>query len=146
MVSLKCSLKNILIFGDSNSWGYVDEDNGKRYENRWPIIFKNKLNKESFICNIIEDALPGRTTNIDDDNDSCVLYPSKEFGDDPLQANSPLVFPPRGQLKFSEVGIEKIIAVCNFSDTAVRNELRATRPVSCYEEEQVLASKETQYQ
>ena len=54
-----------------------------------------------------------------------------------------MVFPPRGQLKFSEVGIEKIIAVCNFSDTAVRNELRATRPVSCYEEEQVLASKET---
>ena len=81
--------------------------------------------------------------NIDDDNDSCVLYPSKEFGDDLLQANSPLVFPPRGQLKFSEIGIEKIIAVCNFSDTAVRNELRATRPVSCYEEEQVLASKET---
>ena len=76
-------------------------------------------------------------------NDSCVLYPSKEFGDDLLKANSPLVFPPRGQLKFSEVGIEKIIAVCNFSDTAVRNELRATRPVSCYEEEQVLASKET---
>ena len=79
MVSLKCSLKNILIFGDSNSWGYVDEDNGKRYENRWPIIFKNKLNKESFICNIIEDALPGRTTNIDDDNDGKHLNGAATF-------------------------------------------------------------------
>ena len=79
MVSLKCSLKNILIFGDSNSWGYVDEDNGKRYENRWPIIFKNNLNKEDFICNIIEDALPGRTTNIDDDNDGKHLNGAATF-------------------------------------------------------------------
>jgi lysophospholipase L1-like esterase len=69
MVSLKRSLKNILIFGDSNSWGYVDEDNGKRYESRWPIIFENNLNKENIDCKIIEDALPGRTTNIDDGKD-----------------------------------------------------------------------------
>ena len=66
MVSLKRSLKNILIFGDSNSWGYVDEDNGKRYESRWPIIFENNLKKEGVDCKIIEDALPGRTTNIDE--------------------------------------------------------------------------------
>lgn len=69
MVSLKRSLKNILIFGDSNSWGYVDEDNGKRYESRWPIIFESNLNKVGIDCKIIEDALPGRTTNIDDGED-----------------------------------------------------------------------------
>ena len=79
MVSLKRSLKNILIFGDSNSWGYVDEDNGERYESRWPIVFENKLNKESIDCKIIVDALPGRTTNIDDGKDGKHLNGATAF-------------------------------------------------------------------
>ena len=79
MVSLKRSLKNILIFGDSNSWGYVDEDNGKRYESRWPIIFESNLNKVGIDCKIIEDALPGRTTNIDDGEDGKHLNGATTF-------------------------------------------------------------------
>ena len=75
MVSLKRSLKNILIFGDSNSWGYVDEDNGKRFESRWSIVFEKNLNKEGIDCKIIEDALPGRTTNINDGKDGKHLNP-----------------------------------------------------------------------
>ena len=52
--------------------------------------------------------------NNDDDNDSCVLYQVKNLVMTCSRQTDPLVFPPRGQLKFSEVGIEKIIAVCNF--------------------------------
>ena len=79
MVSLKRSLKNILIFGDSNSWGYVDEDNGKRFESRWSIVFEKNLNKEGIDCKIIEDALPGRTTNIDDGKDGKHLNGATAF-------------------------------------------------------------------
>ncbi len=89
MVSLKRSLKNILIFGDSNSWGYVDEDNGKRYESRWPIVFENNLNKESIDCKIIVDALPGRTTNIDDGKDGKHLNGATAFKSS-LLSHSPI--------------------------------------------------------
>ena len=91
MVSLKRSLKNILIFGDSNSWGYVDEDNGKRYESRWPIVFENNLNKESIDCKIIVDALPGRTTNIDDGKDGKHLNGANAFKSTLLSFKSVIV-------------------------------------------------------
>ena len=81
--------------------------------------------------------------NIDDDNDSCVLYPSTEFGDKILKGGEPLKFPPRGQLKFAERGKEKIIAVCNYSDNAIRTELRDTNAVSCYVEDTQLAMQST---
>ena len=57
---------NILVFGDSNSWGYTDKDQGKRYNNRWPIILSKKLNNLGIKSHIHEDCLPGRTTNISD--------------------------------------------------------------------------------
>ena len=57
---------NILVFGDSNSWGYTDEDQGNRYNNRWPIIMSKKLNNLGIKSYIHEDCLPGRTTNISD--------------------------------------------------------------------------------
>ena len=72
-------MKNILIFGDSNSRGYVDEDNCKRNESRLPIIFESKLNKDGIDCKIIEDALPGRTTNIDDGEDGKHLNGAATF-------------------------------------------------------------------
>ena len=59
-------MTNILIYGDSNSWGYTDEDAGQKYSNRWPVVFKNFLKQKKITCNLIEDSLPGRTTNIDD--------------------------------------------------------------------------------
>ena len=59
-------MKNILVFGDSNSWGYTDEDQGNRYNNRWPIILSKKLNNYGITSYVHEDCLPGRTTNISD--------------------------------------------------------------------------------
>lgn len=63
-------MKNILCFGDSNTWGYVvgsfDPDTfmAKRmlFDERWPGILQNGLG-ESY--GIIEAGLNGRTTNID---------------------------------------------------------------------------------
>ena len=64
---------NILVFGDSNTWGYTDEDDGKRYDQRWPLEFSKHLIKSGLDCSIKEDALPGRTTNIDDMRDGSHL-------------------------------------------------------------------------
>ena len=64
-------MKNILCFGDSNTWGndaytYDPEtDSGKRmpFETRWPGALQFLLGND---YRIIEDALNGRTTVIDD--------------------------------------------------------------------------------
>ncbi len=65
-------MKRILVFGDSNSWGYTDEDNGQRYEKRWPILLSQDLIQKGFNTEIVEDCLPGRTTNIDDPQDGII--------------------------------------------------------------------------
>lgn len=53
----------ILIYGDSNSWGLLDEGTGLRYANRWPEVMRVNL-QDALGCQItlIEEALPGRTT------------------------------------------------------------------------------------
>ena len=33
----------ILVYGDSNSWGYLDDGSGQRYENRWPVVMAGEL-------------------------------------------------------------------------------------------------------
>jgi lysophospholipase L1-like esterase len=57
-------MKNILCFGDSNTWGYVP-GTGIRYPKqiRWTGILQNLLGNSSFI---IEEGLNGRTTVLDD--------------------------------------------------------------------------------
>jgi lysophospholipase L1-like esterase len=57
-------MKNILCYGDSNTWGYIP-GTGERFaaEQRWPGILQQSLGK-SF--HIIEAGLNGRTTIFDD--------------------------------------------------------------------------------
>ena len=57
-------VKNILCYGDSNTWGYVP-GTGERFswEQRWPGILQRSLGK-SF--HVIEAGLSGRTTVFDD--------------------------------------------------------------------------------
>lgn len=57
-------MKNILCFGDSNTWGYIPFS-GSRFNlsERWPGIMREKLGKNYWI---IEDGLCGRTTVWDD--------------------------------------------------------------------------------
>ena len=80
---------NILIFGDSNSWGYVDDGTGMPLPSRWPIIFSNSLNELGIQNHVKEDCLPGRTTNIDDGTDGKHLNGSRIFKSS-LLSHSPL--------------------------------------------------------
>jgi len=64
--------KNILCFGDSNTWGFVPQDNLttmkpsdlQRYNRnqRWTGLLQKKLGENFYI---IEEGLNGRTTNLD---------------------------------------------------------------------------------
>lgn len=78
-------LKNILCYGDSNTWGYVPGSidfntmHVKRYDEkvRWTGRLQSLLEGHA---NIIEEGLNGRTTNIDDKdvpggNGSTYLFP-----------------------------------------------------------------------
>ena len=60
----KRSMKSILCFGDSNTWGYIP-GSGQRYafEQRWPGILQSLLETE---YRVIEEGLNGRTTVWDD--------------------------------------------------------------------------------
>ncbi|MDI9539923.1 MAG: GDSL-type esterase/lipase family protein [Bacillota bacterium] len=49
-------MKRILIYGDSNTWGYNSQ--GGRYENRWPRLLNG--------YEIVEEGVNGRTTIFDD--------------------------------------------------------------------------------
>lgn len=52
-------MKNILCFGDSNTWGGCDEgDRLVRFEERWTKLLKKKLGDE---FNVYEEGLNGRT-------------------------------------------------------------------------------------
>ncbi len=53
----------ILVYGDSNSWGYVPGGNGARFgpDQRWPCLMAAALGAE-----LIEDCIPGRTIATDD--------------------------------------------------------------------------------
>jgi lysophospholipase L1-like esterase len=60
--------RRILVFGDSNSWGWMprpDMEPTTRYDSatRWPGVFSAKLGDD---FEIIEEALSGRTTDLDD--------------------------------------------------------------------------------
>jgi len=57
-------MRNILCFGDSNTWGYVP-GTGERYDEevRWPALTQLLLNNE---FTLYEAGLSGRTINSDD--------------------------------------------------------------------------------
>ena len=56
-------MKHVLIYGDSNSWGYLDDGSGLRYAKRWPKVMARKLaDHHNQPIALIEEALPGRTT------------------------------------------------------------------------------------
>ncbi len=58
--------KRILCYGDSNTWGWVPREMGKKrfnLEERWPGILQRKLGQD---YEIIEEGLAARTTAFDD--------------------------------------------------------------------------------
>jgi lysophospholipase L1-like esterase len=58
-------MKSILIFGDSNTWGYVPGGNGQRFDHndRWPGVLRRELGAD---YQVIDEGLCGRTTTSDD--------------------------------------------------------------------------------
>ena len=56
----------ILVYGDSNSWGYLDDGSGLRHAERWPVTMARHLRQAGIEVELVEECLPGRTTNIDD--------------------------------------------------------------------------------
>ena len=57
-------MKQILCFGDSNTWGLIPKTN-KRYEwgVRWTSLLNESLNdKKEGVYRVIEEGLCGRTT------------------------------------------------------------------------------------
>ena len=58
-------MKNIMCFGDSNTWGFIPGTEMERFDrpDRWPGILEDLLNGQ---CRLIEEALCGRTTAFDD--------------------------------------------------------------------------------
>ena len=62
-------MKNILCFGDSNTWGYNGETGARYpYEKRWTSILEHQLGSE---YNIIVEGLNGRTTVWEDPFSPC---------------------------------------------------------------------------
>lgn len=56
----------ILIYGDSNSWGYLDDGSGARHPGRWPVAMATAMAANGKAVELIEECLPGRTSNADD--------------------------------------------------------------------------------
>ena len=69
--------------------------------------------------------------SIDDDRDSCVLYPFPGLEDIVIPGGTQYVFPPRGALRTSEPGLETILAICNGGQSAIDKITRDTSKVSC---------------
>ncbi|MDC7126838.1 MAG: SGNH/GDSL hydrolase family protein [Spirochaetales bacterium] len=62
-------MKNILCFGDSNTWGFNGENCSRfPYNKRWTTVLQNMLG-DGF--NIIPEGLNGRTTVFEDPFDPC---------------------------------------------------------------------------
>ena len=59
------TLRKIVCFGDSNTWGYIPNTAGERYDRatRWPGVLQQQLGTDYIV---IEEALNGRTTVWDD--------------------------------------------------------------------------------
>ena len=47
----------IMVYGDSNNWGYLEDGSGQRYTGRWPRQMVSK-----FDAGVIKECLPGRVT------------------------------------------------------------------------------------
>ena len=56
----------VLIYGDSNAWGYLDDGLVIRSAERWPVVMARALSARGRAVELVEECLPGRTTNLPD--------------------------------------------------------------------------------
>ena len=98
----------ILVYGDSNSWGYLDDGSGQRYENRWPVMMAQVLGSQGIPVELVEECLPGRTTSADD--------PESPNGDPALLNGSG----PLAAILLSQQPLDHIILMLGTNDMKVR--------------------------
>jgi lysophospholipase L1-like esterase len=55
-------MKTVLLYGDSNTWGYVPGSDGERFATRWPVQLQELLGDE---WQVIAEGLNGRTATIE---------------------------------------------------------------------------------
>jgi len=55
-------MKRVLVYGDSNSWGYPADGSGVRMKDNWPAVMERHLEQ----VEVIHENFPGRTTVHDD--------------------------------------------------------------------------------
>ncbi|MCR5260661.1 MAG: hypothetical protein K6C94_02365 [Candidatus Gastranaerophilales bacterium] len=74
-------MKNILCYGDSNTFGYNSKDNSRYDENtRWTALLQKNLGTE---YNVINEGMPNRTGFVD--NPDGVLFSSQKHFPETLQ-------------------------------------------------------------
>ena len=44
----------ILVYGDSNSWGYLDDGSGIRHPERWPVVMARHLRQAGTEAALVE--------------------------------------------------------------------------------------------
>jgi len=61
-------VRTVLCYGDSNTWGYLPGEEGKRlgYDERWPGVLRARLGGGT---NVLEEGLSGRTSAYDAPHD-----------------------------------------------------------------------------
>jgi lysophospholipase L1-like esterase len=80
-------MKDILCYGDSNTWGAEAADDSQRFP--WPVRWPGVLQRElGDGCHVVEDGLGGRTTVYDDPLKP--FHSGKEFLAPALEAHAPL--------------------------------------------------------
>lgn len=62
-------MKRLLVYGDSNVWGYIQGGARLPEESLWPVILAQKLGSE---YRVIQEGLPGRTAGSVDHNEACL--------------------------------------------------------------------------
>ncbi|MDG2340949.1 MAG: GDSL-type esterase/lipase family protein [Paracoccaceae bacterium] len=78
-------MKRVLVYGDSNSWGYPADNSGIRMNDRWPQIMADQMD-----IDVIEETLPGRTIVHDDAEHMGEVNNGKRFLEVALRSHAPL--------------------------------------------------------
>ena len=79
-------MKRIMIYGDSNSWGYPEDGSGLRLKDNWPTVMARSLTS----VEVIEENLPGRTTIHDDAEHMGEVNNGLRFLEVALRSHAPL--------------------------------------------------------
>ena len=79
-------MKRVLVYSDSNSWGYLADSDCSRFEDNWPRVMARHMGG----IELIEENLPGRTTVHDDAEHIGEVNNGLRFLEGALRSHAPL--------------------------------------------------------